>query len=253
MNDLNLSVATMTWARDAAEERVLRSSIESLAELRLPTFVTDGGSDANFVKFLRSFKNFYVFEAKSVGVVKQIKISLLAARQQGAKFIFYSEPDKKEFFERETRRFVAHAFSGERPAGVTLAARSEESLKTFPAPQYYTESVMNRLCGEQVDVDTDFCYGPVIFDGALIQFLENIDREIGWGWRFCLFVIASRLNLPLKSYVADLACPQDQRANGERERILRLQQLSQNIQGLILGLNLSLSRMSGSSSEHFQS
>ena len=42
MDERDVSIATMTWARDAAEERLLRESLGRLATLRLPVYVTDG-------------------------------------------------------------------------------------------------------------------------------------------------------------------------------------------------------------------
>lgn len=235
-NSHHLTIATMTLARNEAERAVLRDSLRSLARLNLPTVVTDGGSDASFVEFLRGFPHFRVIEAASAGVVEQTRQSLRAASETGAQLILYTEPDKRDFFELRVREFIARADESASPA-VILAARSAESFSTFPRIQRYTESVVNKLCGEHVGLDTDFCYGPLILDRTLVPALDTVGAEIGWGWRFFVFALAQRLGLPLKAHAGSYPCPVKQRDEDAGERLHRMRQLSQNIQGLILGLN----------------
>ena len=67
MDERGVAVATMTWARDAAEEGLLRESLPLLAGLGLPVFVTDGGSGAAFVDFLRTLPNFQVCDTPRRG------------------------------------------------------------------------------------------------------------------------------------------------------------------------------------------
>lgn len=58
--------------------------------------------------------------------------------------------------------------------------------------------------------------------------------DIGWGWRPYTFVVAHRLGYRIAHLVKDLPCPPRQREDSKSERIYRMRQLSQSIQGLIL-------------------
>src|SRR5215207_4052095 len=106
MNQRNLSIVTMTWARDESEEALLRLSMESLARLDVPVIITDGGSKADFTGFLRSFPQFTVFEQKKGGLWSQVKNGLLAAYQKNVQHICYTEPDKEQFFREGLSRLI---------------------------------------------------------------------------------------------------------------------------------------------------
>jgi hypothetical protein len=56
----DVCVATVTWARDAAEEETLRRSLSVLGESTLPVAVADRGSSAVFTEFLTSLPRFVV-------------------------------------------------------------------------------------------------------------------------------------------------------------------------------------------------
>ena len=60
MNKNNLSIATITWARDDKEENLLRQSLQQLATFQIPVFITDGGSNADFLNFVDSFPHFHL-------------------------------------------------------------------------------------------------------------------------------------------------------------------------------------------------
>lgn len=233
----DISIATMTLARDEEEAAVLRRSLAALAALGVQTVITDGGSVPDFVEFLRGFAHFEVIESKSAGVVDQTRVSLRrAAKGSNARFVLYTEPDKTEFFERGARAFADAARTQD--GGVLLAARDAESFLTFPESQRYAEGVINKLCAEQLGLDADYCYGPLLIERSLVGELDRLDASIGWGWRFFLFALARKSNLPLAAHVGDFPCPPEQRADSAAERFHRLRQLSQNLQGLLLGLNL---------------
>ena len=81
-----VAIATMTWARDAQEEKLLRESLTLLARQNLTTFVSDGGSSEEFIRFLGRFDNFRVFHGGGDGLFPQIRDSLRAAIQAGKYF-----------------------------------------------------------------------------------------------------------------------------------------------------------------------
>lgn len=237
MNKDDISIATMTWARNEEEEKLLREAMRYLAEERMTVFVTDGGSGPSFVDFLSSFPNFQILKSDAPGVVAQTKRSLKAAYNLGTKYIFYTESDKDLFFSNKLREFLSDAPNDDQ-VGVILASRSAESFSTYPESQRYAESVINHLCARIVGEQGDFVYGPLILNRALIPYLELMKEDLGWGWRFFIMVIAKRLGYRIIPWVADLPCPPEQQEDSQMELIHRMRQLSQNIQGLVLSTTI---------------
>jgi hypothetical protein len=232
MDEKEVAVATMTWARDAEEEGLLRESLPLLAGLGVPVFVTDGGSGAAFVDFLRALPNFNLCDPPRRGPWEQAGQSLLAARASGRGFVLYTEPDKADFFRRVLRGFIADAPGGA-DVGVVLASRSAESFQTFPEFQQRTEEAINLCCAELAGAHFDFSYGPFLLGRALVNILESAPRDLGWGWRPYAFATARRLGHRVESLVRDLPCPPSQREDTPRERLLRMRQLAQSVEGLV--------------------
>ena len=232
MNFGEVAVATMTWARDAAEERRLRESLPVLAGLGAPVFVTDGGSSEDFKRFLRSVPGLSLCEPGERGPWAQAGRSLRAAHASGRAFILYTESDKLEFFRAGLGEFVSEAPGGDE-VGVVLASRSAESFETFPEFQRRTEEAINRCCAELAGRPFDFSYGPFLLNRRLAPALDAAPHDLGWGWRTYAFGLAPRLGYRVGSVVKDLPCPVEQREDDPRERLYRMRQLSQGVEGLL--------------------
>lgn len=233
----DLAIATISWARNPQEEALLRTSLMQLAKLSIPVFLTDGGSSDAFVNDVRALPGFTVLSAK--GLWAQVKTSLQAATGAGAQTILYTEPDKKEFFRQHLPRLLQTA-ERENLEGVVLASRSPAGFASFPAFQQTTEKSINDCCAEVMGKDVDCCYGPFLFPSSLVPFLKPLPEDCGWGWRPFLFASAHRLGYPVETFVGDFTCPPDQRDEDKTERIYRMKQLAQNINGLVLGATIPL-------------
>jgi hypothetical protein len=227
-----VSVATITWARTADEDAVLRRSLNRLAETGLRVSVGDAGTNASFTAFLRSLPGVLVAAPRERGLVAQVNASLDAAAQFDTPFVLYTEPDKEGFFGGPLANFIERAETG-RDIGVVLAARSEASFNTFPPMQRYTEGVINHLCGELIGRPGDYSYGPFLINRMLLRALADLPRETGWGWRPFIFLTAHRRNFRVSHIAGDYSCPPDQREEDEEERAHRLRQLGENISGLL--------------------
>jgi hypothetical protein len=226
---VNVCIATISWARNEEEENTLSESLTGLAGLGIPVYITDGGSSERFRKCLNSFPNFSVQQAK--GLWPQAKNSIRAAQQSGAHFILYTEPDKFEFFSNHLSNLLGQPVDDK--TGVLLASRSSQAFSTFPSFQQMTETTINNCCKEVIGTDIDYCYGPFLFNVKLIRYLDALDDNCGWGWRPFVFAMAHRLGLRVESFKGDFYCPADQRQDDEGERIYRMKQLTQNINGLV--------------------
>ena len=118
MNLKDLSIATISWARNEEEESLLKASLTKLASFNIPVFITDGGSTASFLRFIQNIPHFHLLQPEGKGVYAQAKTSLLAAYHSGAKFIFYTEPDKESFFESGLEKLL-----GENSCGASFFKR----------------------------------------------------------------------------------------------------------------------------------
>jgi hypothetical protein len=238
MNKSDVAIATITLARDEQEEALLRKSLRQLAELQIPVYITDGGSGTGFLDFIRSFPQFTLSDAKVKGVWAQAKKSLSEAYAHGSKFIFYSEPDKADFFAQLPS--VINDIQADEKSGIVMASRSATAFSTFPAFQQMTETTINNCCAEIIGKNGDYTYGPFLLSGRLLPYLELVKEDIGWGWRPYTFGIAKRLGYQVDSYVGDFSCPPEQQEDTPSERIYRMRQLSQNMQGIVLSTNVTL-------------
>jgi hypothetical protein len=239
MDTNKVSLATITWARDAQEESLLRESLESLADLQLPVFITDGGSGPDFLDFLSRIPHFTVLQARGRGLWAQARGSLQAALAGPRPYICYTEPDKQDFFRQSLAKFLAAA-PDEGSVGVVLASRSAAAFATFPPFQQATETAINQCCAEVLGAAVDYTYGPFLLRRNLVTALDLVRDDIGWGWRPFTFHLAQRLGFQVKSWEGDLACPPNQRQDNAQERLYRIRQLSQNIQGLLLSTSVAV-------------
>ncbi|MEO5995773.1 MAG: hypothetical protein ABIN89_03610 [Chitinophagaceae bacterium] len=233
MSTNKLSIATMTWARDEAEEQLLRESLQHLAALELTVFITDGGSGKPFLDFLRGFSNFNLLETKTSGVWPQVHNSLMEAYNKGSHFILYTEPDKRDFFMQALPGIVQQFFVDE-SLGILLATRSAAGFASFPAFQQMTETTINNCCSEITGLNIDYTYGPFIMNRLLVPSLAELKNAIGWGWRPFAFVMANKMGYDLKAIEGDYFCPVEQREDCVSERIYRMRQLSENMEAIVL-------------------
>ena len=236
MNE-TLAIATISWARNSDEEKSLRAALTALSKLSLPVFITDGGSSEAFRDFLHSLPGFRVFTAK--GLWAQAKNSIAEAKNAGAKTILYTEPDKLQFFQAHLPVMLKEKSLGEED-GVVLASRSANGFATFPSFQQTTETAINNCCKEIIGKEVDYCYGPFLFNTKLISYMDLLPQNCGWGWRPFVFAMAHRLGLTVNAFVGDFYCPPDQQEDDPGERIYRMKQLTQNIDGLVLAATVPL-------------
>jgi hypothetical protein len=239
MNKSDVSIATISWARNEAEENLLKRSLEKLAMLQIPVFITDGGSPASFLSFLQSFPHFTVVETDKKGVFAQAKNSVQAAYAAGTPFIFYTEPDKENFFQNGLPQLL-QAVTSTDALGVYLASRSAEGFASFPAFQQMTETTINQCCAEITGQQLDYTYGPFLLNRKTVPYLQQVKDDIGWGWRPFVFVVAHRLGLRLETMAKNFYCPADQQQDDATERLYRMKQLEENIRGIVQAAKLSL-------------
>ena len=232
MDSSQVAVATITWARSASEATILGRALRRLAATGLPVTVADAGTDRSFAADLKSLSSFRITTPAQLGLVAQVQASVRTAAASGRRFILYVEPDKELFFENGLDEFLRRA-PDDTQVGVVLASRSLESFQTFPSMQRYTEGVINRLCSELVGHTGDYSYGPFLLNRELMPLIDQLQPQLGWGWRHFVFKEAARRGLSVSHITGDYPCPPDQRVEDEAEQRHRLRQLSQNILGLI--------------------
>jgi hypothetical protein len=229
----DVPIATMTLARDEVQAAALLGALTRLAHTHPRLFVADGGSSPAFLDALRRLPVTLV-PTEGRGLVAQVRAAVAAAASSATR-VFYTEPDKHDFFDRHLDGFLAAACASD--ASIVLAARSAAAFATFPAFQRYTESTFNRLCGEFAAAQADYLYGPFLMDATLAATLGSIDPALGWGWRPFLFARAHHQGHRIASVAGEFECPVEQR--DDPERVHRLRQLQQNVAGLVAGITQS--------------
>lgn len=225
----------MTLVRDAQEEDLVRAALGVLGSLGAPLAVSDGGSPASFTDFLATLPGVRIVPPRGRGLVAQVTASLDAAAATGAPFVLYTEPDKHLFFRDHVRDFIDRALN-DPTVGIVVAGRSSAALATFPEMQRRGESTINQLTGESVGIDGDYSYGPFLLRRELVTYMHRVPADAGWGWRHYIFTVASRLGYTVMHVEGAYTCPEDQRVEDDGQRVHRLRQLAQNVQGLVLGL-----------------
>ena len=232
MHNQDFCVATISLARTTEEEQWLRASLPALSLLNVPVVVTDGGSSKNFLRFLEGLQNFTVLQAPAKGLFAQARHSLQEAAKLSTRFIFYTEPDKKDFFQSGLPAIVSATEASDH-LGVLMASRTAKSFGSFPGFQQMTEAAINNCCEELIGLKTDYCYGPFLLNKNLVEHLAELKEDVGWGWRPFVFNVAHRLGYKVNSFESDFYCPETQREDDPAERVYRMKQLEQNIRGLV--------------------
>src|SRR5687768_848410 len=95
----DLTIATMTRARDEDEALLLVRSLRALDAHGIPMFIADGGSVAEFVGEIQQLPNANLSATRGAGLVAQVRASVRDAATHGTRFVLYTEPDKLDFFE----------------------------------------------------------------------------------------------------------------------------------------------------------
>ncbi len=225
-------VATISWARDEEELQLLQRSTSVLQQVSIPVFITDGGSDVRLIEHLGTLANFNICVTSGKGLWAQVKSSLIAAAKTDADFILYTEPDKLAFFTQLPSLISALPLSPE--SGISLFSRSASSFNSFPAFQRMSETAINDCCAELIGKAHDYTYGPFFLNRKLVDHLLGLPADIGWGWRPFAFNIAARLGLTIDAIEGNFYYPPDQIADDKAERIYRMKQLKENVNGLVL-------------------
>jgi len=230
----------MTLVRGPEEDRLMRASLARLAAFSWPIAVADGGSPPEFLDFVRALPGVSIVTREAPGLVGQVRASVHDAMRADRRYVFYTEPDKMTFFADHLAAFLRRAHMDDEPSGLVLAARSGAALATFPIVQQFTETTFNRACGESLGIPGDYTYGPFLVSTSLARYVDFAGDDLGWGWRPYVFAVARRLGRGLAHVAGDYRCPPEQRLDEEGERIHRMRQLAQNINGLVQGLTSSV-------------
>lgn len=229
----DLTIFTVTWARDAAEEALLARALEALVAFGCPVVTADRTNTPSFRTTLTRL-GIHVAAPSGPGLVGQVHAAANAADTFGAPHVLYTEPDKETFFRTALPGFLSNLPLSD-DVGVLMAARTEASLATFPPMQRYVERVVNTLCADMIGPPGDFCYGPFLMHRRLLSHVASVSPALGWGWRTSTFLAAHNAGDRVVHWVADLPCPPEQRMEDSTHRRHRLMQLAQNVSGLCAG------------------
>lgn len=177
-------IATIAWARNKKEEKIILKTLTELNKLGLPIVLTDESrSKFPLLKKVSGLKNLRVFRAN--GLDAKIKKSLLEASRLN-QFIFYTESDKLNFVRNHAKSFLNKFFKS--PRGFWLLARLPSNFNKLPNYQRMMEYFLGDSFGALAGIGRkDISYGPRIFPASLVKYLMAIKFKIGWGWQTYFF------------------------------------------------------------------
>jgi hypothetical protein len=222
----------MTRARSEAEAALLLSSIESLARLQRPIFITDDPvSLPGFTKQLCGLPGVHVRQGGQ-SLAQRVKWAIQRAFEHH-ELVIYTEPDKKHFFQDGMARLIEQAESDRGP-GVVLPARDRASFQTFPPAQRWTEQCFAELARKYLADLPDPLYGPFAMRReAVREFIQLAHDDLGWGWRIYVLARCALAGRGIRVEEGYFPCPAKQtEENGWGDRAYRLEQLAQNVNGL---------------------
>ena len=124
--------------------------------------------------------------------------------------------------------------------GVVVASRTPQSFSTFPPFQRLEEKMTNQLLyyflGDKQDVD--YTYGPRIISASLINFLDRVSSDLGWGWLSYILLASHRSGEEIHPVTLDLPCPQEEREETEKDKLYRLRQFKEHVNALYQALSI---------------
>ena len=226
-----IAFITMTRARSEAEAALLLSSVETLAGLGQPVFITDDPvSLPGFTKQLCSLPGVKVRQGGQ-SLAQRVKWAVQRAFEQH-ELVIYTEPDKKHFFQHGMARLIEEADTDRGP-GIILPARDRASFLTFPLAQRWTEQCFAELARKYLADLPDPLYGPFTMRREPVrEFVQSAHDDLGWGWRIYVLARCALAGRGIRAEEGYFPCPEQAEENGWGDRAYRLEQLAQNVNGL---------------------
>ena len=245
MDKEKMIASTITWARSPNEERAI---IDSITELSTRDFkaivVVYGGSSKQFLDELSAIpKTTIITNADNKGLQYQVVESLRRASKENAGWVFYTESNKFHFFKDKLDEFLSTAnsyMSQDKNCGIILPLRSKRSFMTFPPFQREAETVINNAIQVVTNQALDCTYGPRIISSDLLECLDELPEGIDWGWMSYVLTVAHKKGKSIYGVELDLDCPKDDRAEGTKEKLLRIKQLGDHIRAIHYASKLTL-------------
>jgi hypothetical protein len=231
---MTITVATMTWVRDAEEQDRVQAGLASLAR-RFRVVAANREADAipDALHEVAALPNLTVIPAPQPGLVSQVRTAFAEAAGHGADWILYTEPDKVEFFQDHLDAFLERAAMDAAPdTAVVVAGRSPARFAALPLVQREAEALINTWTGRFTEQPGDYSYGPFLLAAACAHWVQTATDDIGWGWRHYMFGLCRRHARQIVHVQGDYPSP-PATVEPSREDLLRQRQLAENIRGLL--------------------
>lgn len=231
----DLAIATLSLIRTDEERQVVLHTIEELDNLNVPVVIVDGGSKTEDINKIKSYKNVVLFEEK--GLQNQLLRSQKEARNL-ANNIFYLHTDKLEFVKENAKSLIAQYLS-QNPKGMFVPTRNTESINSYPSYQQKAEKFLNFFISDYIGINNDFYSGPKLYPALLVNYLDKLYEDIGWGIEAYYYVLAKRLGLPFYFQTVFSPSPNDI-DDQEKTKEYRLKIVEWQIKGFLFGKEVKL-------------
>jgi len=232
-----LAITSVSLIRNSEEREVVLATLTELNKFNLPIIIVDGGSSRTDKKRISSFSNVKLLEVNK-GLTHQLILSHRKAAKQ-ADFLFYLHTDKLSFVKNNCQKIIEY-YDQFKNKGMLIPVRSEESLNTYPFFQRKQEEFLNFFMSDYIGTVSDYYAGPKIYPAKLVNYLDQLKGDIGWGIEAYFYVIAKRLHFPFNFIDCQMVAPKEIESE-EKAKLYRLQITSWQIDGFLQGLKVEFS------------
>lgn len=224
-----MSCATLTFARSESEEKLIFDSLQILSKKVSCLVVVDGGSEIKFLRKIKKIPNIKLIINHGT-FIEQVKASLKEAVRR-SNVVLYTESDKKYFFSNSLEQFLTRSepYLLDDNFGIILPSRDKQSFLSFPKFQQQTEKFLNSTISHFLKKKLDYTYGPRIISRELVSYLDDVNKDITWGWMTYVLLKAYKNNKTIHGvelYLPDINNQKEDSMN----KIYRISQLEAHLE-----------------------
>jgi hypothetical protein len=231
-----IAITTVSWIRTRQEGKVVLATIRYLNKLNVPIICVDGNSSFEDKKAIRQFSNIIFFEDYG-GLTNQLILSHKEAAKR-ADYLFYLHTDKLDLAKNAAQKMIDY-YNNLNNKGILVPTRAKKSLNTYPSYQRHQEEFLNFFMSEYIGIKKDYYTGPKIYPSTLVKYLDQLEKDIGWGFEAYFYVIAKRLGLPFDFFPVTMTSPRDI-GDEETIKLYRLKITQWQIEGFLEGQKIKL-------------
>jgi hypothetical protein len=235
--DLVLFTTTMYGVDDVSKVREVLAErlLKNAEDLGVRSVVVDGGSNPEFLKKLKAFKNVTSEVDPSLGMGESRREALKKALElAGPQDNFlWVEPEKSELITKES---LSAMIEGLRAGQTDIVVPRRKSMASMPKFQAWIEKRANKRAGELMNEDEDapteesldLWFGPKMFNREGANFFANYKGKLDkWDSIIKPVIDAAEAGKKISSVDVDYSYDPSQSESEEHDRVMKEKRVTQ--------------------------